>query len=542
MVWQLNPSSTVALIPMVALLECTLRVDRRRSLLIAAAIVPCVFVVVLFFHHGGTADAISSFGRNFGLCLLAIIAGDWLRVRREAAQRTADAASEQALRQIGEERLQIAREIHDVVAHAMTAINVQAGVAAHLVDRDPAQAHDALRAIKRTSGEALAELRSTLNVLRDTAPGLEGAPLGPSAGLDDLAPLASGLRDAGVDVELDVAPVADLPAPVQSTGYRIVQEALTNVARHAHATHASVHVRREPEAVTIEVSDDGAAAPTAATPRQRERSARDARAGRGGRRLGRRRPLRRGRLAGPGEPADRRVAGGRRGAIVTTVALVDDQGLVRAGFQALLDSEDEIEVVGQAADGQAGLELVRRLRPDIVLMDIRMPVLDGLAATAQITSDPDLADTRVIVLTTFELDEYVFGALRAGASGFPAQGRRADRSAGAVRVVAGGEALLAPRLTRRLIEAFIARDDDDAVRRDRAALDEAELAELTPREREVLGLVGRGLSNAEIAEQLVLSPLTAKTHVARLFAKLGARDRAQLVVTAYETGLVVPGV
>ena len=257
-VWQLNPSSTVALIPMVALLECALRGDRRRSLLIAAAIVPCVFVVVLFFHHGGTADEISSFGRNFGLCLVAIIAGDWLRARREAAQRTADAASEQALRQIGQERLQIAREIHDVVAHAMTAINVQAGVAAHLVDRDPAQAHDALREIKRTSGEALAELRSTLNVLRDTEPSdPTAAPLGPAAGLDDLAPLASGLRDAGVAVKLDVASVADVPAPVQSTGYRIVQEALTNVARHAHATHASVHVRREPEAVMIEVSDDG---------------------------------------------------------------------------------------------------------------------------------------------------------------------------------------------------------------------------------------------------------------------------------------------
>ena len=227
---------------------------------------------------------------------------------------------------------------------------------------------------------------------------------------------------------------------------------------------------------------------------------------------------------------------------MTTVALVDDQGLVRAGFQALLDSEDEIEVVGQAADGQAGLELVRRLRPDIVLMDIRMPVLDGLAATAQITSDPDLVDTRVIVLTTFELDEYVFGALRAGASGFLLKDVEPIDLLEAVRVVAAGDALLAPRLTRRLIEAFIARDGDDAVRRDRAALDEAELAELTPREREVLGLVGRGLSNAEIAEQLVLSPLTVKTHVARLFAKLGARDRAQLVVTAYETGLVVPGV
>ena len=145
---------------------------------------------------------------------------------------------------------------------------------------------------------------------------------------------------------------------------------------------------------------------------------------------------------------------------MTTVVLVDDQGLVRAGFQALLDSEDEIEVVGQAADGQAGLELVHRLRPDIVLMDIRMPVLDGLAATAQITSDPELAGTRVIVLTTFELDEYVFGALRAGASGFLLKDVEPIDLLDAVRVVADGEALLAPRLTRRLIEAFVAREDE----------------------------------------------------------------------------------
>jgi DNA-binding NarL/FixJ family response regulator len=226
---------------------------------------------------------------------------------------------------------------------------------------------------------------------------------------------------------------------------------------------------------------------------------------------------------------------------VTTVVLVDDQGLVRAGFRALLDSEDEIEVVGQAADGQAGLELIRRLHPDVVLMDIRMPVLDGLAATAQITSDPELVDTRVIVLTTFELDEYVFGALRAGASGFLLKDVEPIDLLNGVRIVAGGEALLAPRLTRRLIEAFVARDEDAAAAGDRARVGDAELAELTPREREVLALVGRGLSNAEIAERLVLSPLTAKTHVARLFAKLGARDRAQLVVTAYETGVVVPG-
>jgi DNA-binding NarL/FixJ family response regulator len=231
---------------------------------------------------------------------------------------------------------------------------------------------------------------------------------------------------------------------------------------------------------------------------------------------------------------------------VTSVVLVDDQGLVRAGFQALLNSEDGIEVVGQAADGQAGLELIRRLRPDIVLMDIRMPVLDGLAATAQITSDPALTNTRVIVLTTFELDEYVFGALRAGASGFLLKDVEPIDLLNAVRVVAGGEALLTPRLTRRLIEAFVAGGGGAglgsgavAATPERAALTER-LEQLTPREREVLTLVGRGLSNAEIADQLVLSPLTAKTHVARLFAKLGARDRAQLVVTAYETGLVVP--
>ncbi|HEX5194572.1 MAG TPA: response regulator transcription factor [Solirubrobacteraceae bacterium] len=218
---------------------------------------------------------------------------------------------------------------------------------------------------------------------------------------------------------------------------------------------------------------------------------------------------------------------------MTSVVLVDDQGLVRAGFRALLDSEDDIEVVGEAADGLQGLDLVRRMRPDIVLMDVRMPVLDGLEATARITSDPSLTDTRVVVLTTFELDEYVFGALRAGASGFLLKDVEPVDLLRAVRVVAAGEALLAPRLTRRLIEAFVAGGAG------RPACDE--LKQLTPREREVLTLVGRGLSNAEIAERLVVSPLTAKTHVARLFAKLEARDRAQLVVIAYESGVVVAG-
>jgi len=219
---------------------------------------------------------------------------------------------------------------------------------------------------------------------------------------------------------------------------------------------------------------------------------------------------------------------------VIEIVLADDQTLVRAGFRALLDAEGDMTVVGEAADGDEAVEIVRRRRPDVVLMDVRMPRTDGLTATARITAEPSLAGTRVIVLTTFELDEYVFGALHAGAAGFLLKDMEPADVVDAVRIVAAGDALLAPRLTRRLIEAFVAgaggRDPDTSP-----------LEELTPREREVLTLVGHGLSNAEIAEALVLSPLTAKTHVSRLFMKLGARDRAQLVVLAYETGLVVAG-
>jgi DNA-binding NarL/FixJ family response regulator len=219
---------------------------------------------------------------------------------------------------------------------------------------------------------------------------------------------------------------------------------------------------------------------------------------------------------------------------------------VRAGFHALLDAEDDIEVVAEAADGESAVLQAREHRPQVVLMDIRMPQVDGLQATAQITGDPELCDTRVVVLTTFELDEYVFGALRAGASGFLLKDVEPADLVAAVRVVAAGEALLAPRLTRRLIEAFVASaPGGPAGGAGVAGAAESSTADtlerLTPREREVLALVGRGRSNAEIAERLVVSPLTAKTHVARLFSKLQARDRAQLVVAAYESGLVVPG-
>ncbi|MFC4495064.1 response regulator [Streptomyces ovatisporus] len=215
------------------------------------------------------------------------------------------------------------------------------------------------------------------------------------------------------------------------------------------------------------------------------------------------------------------------------VLLADDQSLVRAGFRALLDAQPGIEVAGEAADGAAALESVRRLRPHLVLMDIRMPVLDGLAATRRITEDPGLADVKVVMLTTFELDEYVFEAIRAGASGFLVKDTEPEELVRAVGAVVGGDALLSPGVTRRLIAEFAARSKEPGAAE--------ELGQLTEREREVMALVGMGLSNEEIARRLVVSPLTAKTHVSRAMVKLGVRDRAQLVVLAYESGLVRPG-
>jgi len=218
---------------------------------------------------------------------------------------------------------------------------------------------------------------------------------------------------------------------------------------------------------------------------------------------------------------------------VIRVLLADDQALVRAGFAALLDAQDDMQVVASAADGAAAVELVREHRPDVVLMDIRMPGTDGLAATRAIAADPGLADVRVVILTTFELDEYVFEALRAGATGFLVKHTEPAELIRAVRTVASGDALLSPSVTRRLIAEFADRAKEPP-RSDR-------LDALTEREREIIAVVGQGLSNDEIAARLFLSPATVKTHVNRAMTKLAARDRAQLVVLAYEAGLVRPG-
>jgi DNA-binding NarL/FixJ family response regulator len=216
-----------------------------------------------------------------------------------------------------------------------------------------------------------------------------------------------------------------------------------------------------------------------------------------------------------------------------SVLIVDDQDLIRLGLRALLDSEDGLAVAGEAADGLEAVAAAREYRPDVVLMDVRMPGINGIEATRRIVADPDLAGTRVIVLTTFELDEYVFDALRYGASGFLIKDTKPAELLRAIRLVAGGDALLSPSVTRRVVREF-------ATRPVRMPRPHGQLSTLTDREREIVGLVGEGLSNDEIADRLGVSSATARTHVSRSMVKLSARDRAQLVVFAYQSGLVDP--
>jgi DNA-binding NarL/FixJ family response regulator len=220
---------------------------------------------------------------------------------------------------------------------------------------------------------------------------------------------------------------------------------------------------------------------------------------------------------------------------VIRVLVADDQALVRGGFTVLLDHDPDIEVVGEASTGAEAVDLTTRHHPDVVLMDIRMPEMDGIEATRRITGDPGCASTRVLVLTTFDLDEYVFDALRAGASGFLLKDTQPTDLLNAIRVVAEGEALLSPRITSKLVANFTSRAEPVST------VDAPSLDVLTDREREVLALAGRGRSNAEIADELFVSVATAKTHVSRVLTKLHARDRAQLVVIAYETGIIAPG-
>jgi DNA-binding NarL/FixJ family response regulator len=217
-----------------------------------------------------------------------------------------------------------------------------------------------------------------------------------------------------------------------------------------------------------------------------------------------------------------------------TILIADDQKLIRGGFRMLLDSYEDMKVVGEVSNGEEAVQLARDLKPDVVLMDIRMPIMDGIEATDRIVGNPYCPDTHVLILTTFDIDRYVYDALRSGASGFLLKDAESDELVNAIRVIAAGDALLAPSITRRLISEF-------AKAGAKQEMDDMRLGELTEREREVLTFIARGLSNEEIAEELYISPTTVKTHVGRIMSKLDLHDRAQLVILAYETGLVTPG-
>jgi DNA-binding NarL/FixJ family response regulator len=342
----------------------------------------------------------------------------------------------------------------------------------------------------------LDELSGLLGVLR--RPEETDTLTEPAPGLARLAPLVETFRAAGLDLRWTSTGAAQpLPATVDLVAYRVVQEALTNAHRHGTGT-VRLYVSHTPAALTLEITNPVASVPTT-----------------GGTGLG---------LIGMRE---------RAGAVGGTmrVLLADDQTLIRAGFRVLIDSAPDLEVVGEAANGLEALELLRTTRADVVLMDIRMPELDGIEATTRISADDDLAGVKVLILTTFEIDDHVARAIRAGASGFLGKGVEPAELLTAIRTVAAGDALLSPKATQALISRFLAQSTTSETTPDR-------LKVLTQREREVVALVAHGLSNDEIAAKLFVSPLTAKTHVNRAMMKLHARDRAQLVVVAYQTGLV----
>ena len=416
-----------------------------------------------------------------------------------------------------------------MLGHSLGVIALQAGVGAHVIDVDPAEAKASLEAISQTSRSSLAEVRRILGALR-TDSGVTG--YHPPLGLDALDALAAELTEAGLPVTVQVRGTPqDVPPALGLTAYRVVQEALTNVLRHAGpSARADVSVRYDDRQVTIQVDDDGHPAPAPRT---------SPRTGHG--QLGMRErvsvwggTLQVGPRAGRRLPGDRHPALRAPGETMIRVAVVDDEALVRRGLTVLLRLEPGLDVVGEAEDGAGAIELVRREHPDVVLMDIRMPGTDGLAATRALMSDPDTMATRVIILTTFDLDEYVFGAIRAGASGFLPKDTTPEDLLTAIRVVADGDSLLAPNATRRLIAEFVRQSPVPEPTRPPG------LAQLTDREIEVLRAVAHGHSNVEIADELVISYATAKSHVSSLLAKLQVRDRAQLVMLAYEHGIVTP--
>ena len=451
------------------------------------------------------------------------LAGFALRERAEEAE-AAEARAAQAEREregaariaVAEERARIARELHDIVAHAVSVMVLQVGAVRHKLPAELAADKDALGDVERAGRGALGEMRRLLGAMRDENGDVA---LAPQPGLDGLDALAESVGRAGLPVELHVEGEAfPLPRAVELSAYRIVQEGLTNSLKHARAGRARVTIRYGAEELEVEVEDDGHGPAKRRRPRPRPRRRPRAREDLRRRDVGR---AWRGRGLRPQRPA-----AGRGWTSVIRVLVADDQSLVRSGFRMLLDGESDMELVAEASNGLEAVDKAARFAPTVILMDIRMPELDGLEATRRILADDPAA--RVLVLTTFDLDEYVFEALRAGASGFILKDEPTEHLLEAIRVVAAGEALLSPVVTKRVIAQFT---------RLPHRTPPPELAELTEREREVFRLIAKGLSNAEIGEQLFITETTVKTHVTHLLQKLDLRDRVQAVVLAYETGI-----
>ncbi len=468
------------------------------------------------------------------------------RDRLAQQARTIDAQATSLQRQaVVEERLRIARELHDVVAHHVSVIGIQAAAARRVLRHDADRAETALRSVETSSREAVTQMRELLGTLRSGEDERPDGTRSPEPRLADVPALVEEVATAGVQLECRVVEdspgaVAAVPGPVGLSLYRTVQEALSNIRRHSTASAATVFVRvdRRPEPASPTATPRWRCSTTAVPAQARPAPvwpARRPRAPCGPRRCQRDRPTRDRRLPRPRPYA---AARGRVMTAPTRVLIVDDHRLVRSGFSLILSVEEDLEVVGEANDGAEAVRLTRELRPDVVLMDVQMPVMDGIEATRRIVAD-DLA--RVVILTTFDQDDYVFAGLGAGASGFLLKNSDAEHLVEAVRAVAGGHALLAPEVTRRVIEQMTGLHGANGAATAGSGVRDPRLDELTPRELEVLGLVGRGLSNAEVAARLFVGEATVKTHLSNVFAKLHLRDRVQAVVLAYEAGLILPG-
>ncbi len=472
-------------------------------------------------------------------------AGSALRVRtRQAADFKADTVRLQLEREheaeqaAAAERSRIARELHDVIAHSLSVIVIQAAAGKRMLDTDPERTRESLDHVEQTGRSAMLEMRRLLGVARhdepDSAVATSSAPRVPQPSVAELDKVVADMRQAGLDVTLRVEGESrELPVGVDVSAYRIVQEALTNITRHSVGAKAEVVVRYLPHQLEIGVEDDGGdqsatlPAPDSELPTDHEQPTGHGLVG-----MRERVALLRGEFhAGPRHRVWLRGLRHAANRAVIRLAIVDDQTLVRTGFRMILSSERDIEVVGEHADGAQAVEHVPRERADVVLMDIRMPVMDGLEATRRLAEASP--QTRVVILTTYDLDEYIFDGFRAGASGFLLKDAPPEQLVEAIRVAAAGEALLSPSVTRRLVEEF--------ARIPTGAVELRGLDELTARELEVLKLIARGESNSEIAAELVVSEATVKTHVAHVLDKLGCRDRVQAVVLAYESGLIQPG-